>query len=490
MNPLSMADLLPLVPEGFLLASLCILLLADLFIPQSERSTTHWLTVAVLAFTAILVWRADADTSLAGSAFSGMFLNDGVATICKLFILLTSALALIYARPYLIARKLFQGEFYTLTGFAVLGMLLLVSAGNMLTAYLGLELLALPLYALVALDRDNGRSAEAAIKYFVLGALASGMLLYGISMIYGASGALDFGSIRAAAVSNSPHPWLYGIGVAFVVIGIAFKFGAAPFHMWLPDVYQGAPTAVTLFIGSAPKIAAFGLAYRLLDGALDPWFRYWQAMLVVLVLLSLTIGNLVAIAQTNFKRMLAYSTISHVGFLLLGFIAHSAEGYAAALFYAISYAVTASAGFGLLMLLSRVGFEAEEIADFRGLNQRNPWYALMMMLVMASFAGVPLLVGFLAKFVVLKAALGVANAELLWLVIVAGVFAVIGAFYYLRVIKVMYFEAPAEAASGPLPLPQDLAFRWVLSGNVLALLGLGIFGGPLISWCVRAIAGG
>ena len=485
MNPIATTDLLRLYPEGFLLFSLCALLLVDLFIVDRHRAVTHWLAVSLLALTALLVWRLGGNETLRGGAFGGMFLVDGIATLCKLFILLASALVLIYAKPYLLPRKLFKGEFHTLTLFAVLGMMLLVSAGNLLIAYLGLELLALPLYALVALDRDSGRATEAAMKYFVLGALASGMLLFGMSLLYGASGSLDLGSIRAAAVSNSPHPWLYGIAVVFIVIGIAFKLGAVPFHMWIPDVYHGAPTAVTVFIASAPKIAGFGLAYRLLDGALDPFARDWASMLAVLALLSLVVGNVVAIAQTNFKRMLAYSTISHVGFLLLGFIAHTPDGYGSALFYAVTYALTSTAAFGLIILLSRSGFEAEEIADFSGLNQRNPWYALLMLLVMASFAGVPLMVGFLAKLQVLKAIIG---ANLIWLAVAAGVLAVVGAYYYLRVIKVMYFDAPGQASA--LALPRDLPFRLVLSLNALALLGLGVLGGPLLSWCLRVTAGG
>jgi NADH-quinone oxidoreductase subunit N len=485
MNPISMADLLPLVPEGFLLGALCILLLADLFVTQAQRAVTHWLAIAVLLLTAGLVYRVNGDASLAGSAFGGMFVNDGVAALSKIFILISTALVFVYAKPYLIPRKLFQGEFYTLILFAVLGMMLLASSGNMLTAYLGLELLALPSYALVALDRDNGRSSEAAMKYFVLGALASGMLLYGISMIYGATGALDFASIRGALVSNSPHAGLEVFGLVFIVIGIAFKFGAAPFHMWVPDVYQGAPTPVTMFIGSAPKIAAFALAYRILEDALAPLFNDWRGMLSVLALLSLAIGNLVALAQTNLKRMLAYSTISHVGFLLLGLIAGTAEGYAAALFYAVTYSITATAAFGLIVFMSRGGFEAEEIEDFRGLNQRNGWYALMVLLVMASLAGVPLFVGFLAKLQVLKVAVG---SNMLWLALAAGFFAVIGAFYYLRVIKAVYFDEPMPSTH--LEMPTDLPFRVVLSANVLALVALGVFGGPLLRWCMDAVTNG
>jgi NADH-quinone oxidoreductase subunit N len=486
----SMNDVRIMLPEMFLLASVFVILMADLFIPQQQRSVTHWLSIAVVAVTAVLVWRASGDDTLARSAFVGMYIRDEVAAICKLFILLSTALVFVYARPYLKPRNLFQGEFYTLTLFAVFGMMLLVSAGNMLSAYLGLELLALCSYALVALNRDSPLSSEAAMKYFVLGSLASGLLLYGMSMLYGATGSLDLGSIRAIASSNVPRPELLTFGVVFIVIGIAFKFGAAPFHTWVPDVYQGSPTGVTLLIGSAPKIAAFGMAFRLLDNGLGTpaLWADWSAMLSVLAVLSLVIGNIVAIAQTNLKRMLAYSTISHVGFLLLGIIGAGPDGFGAALFYAVVYSITATAVFGLIVLMSRSGFEAEEIGDFRGLNQRNPFYAFMMLVVMASFAGVPLFVGFLAKLQVLKAVIptGPGDANTLWLALIAGLCAVIGAFYYLRVIKVMYFDEPVIAT--PVITSADSGFRVVLTLNVLALIALGIFGGPLMSWCLEAVA--
>jgi len=469
----------------FLLASAFVILMADLYIPQQQRSVTHWLSISVLVVAGVLVWRSTGDDTLARTAFNGMYVRDEVAALCKLFILGSTALAYVYARPHLKPRGMFQGEFYTLSLFAVIGMMLLVSAGNMLSAYLGLEMLALCSYALVALNRDSPLSSEAAMKYFVLGVLASGLLLYGMSMVYGATGTLDLGSIRAVASSNVPRPELLVFGVVFLVIGIAFKFGAAPFHAWVPDVYQGSPTGVTLFVASAPKVAAFGLAYRLLDNGLGTaalWSN-WSAMLSVLAVLSLVIGNIVAIAQTNLKRMLAYSTISHVGFLLLGIIGGGADGFGAALFYATTYSITAVAAFGLIVLLSRAGFEAEEIEDFRGLNQRNPFYAFLVLVVMASFAGIPLFVGFLAKLQVLKA---VIRADALWLAIVGALCAVIGAYYYLRVIKVMYFDAPASNA--PVIASADHSFRIVLSANVLALMALGIFGGPLMTWCLSAVA--
>ena len=330
------------------------------------------------------------------------------------------------------------------------------------------------------MNRDSASSAEAAIKYFVLGALASGLLLYGMSMIYGATGSLDLATITGK-FGQVEHPGWLAFGLVFLVCGIAFKVGAAPFHMWLPDVYHGAPTAVTVFIGSAPKIAAFGLAYRLLEGGLGPLSGQWTLMLAILAVASLAVGNVLAIAQSNLKRMLAYSTISHVGFMLLGFVGGTPAGYSAAMFYIISYTMTATVAFGMIALLARKGFECEEIDDFKGLNQRSPWYAAIMGIAMFSLAGVPPLFGFFAKLLVLKAAI---DAGFLWLAIVAIVFAIIGIYYYLRVVKVMYFDAAAEETA--LPLPSDVALRWVISINGLALIVLGLAWGPLFDWCNRA----
>jgi NADH-quinone oxidoreductase subunit N len=478
-------DVLPLTPELFLLGATCAILLIDLFLSPTRRGMTHFLAVGALIFTAVLTLRpqgalADGQTV---TAFGGMFIRDSLSDVLKMAIYLTSIAVFTYAKPYLKHHKLFQGEYYALSLFGVLGMMLMVSAGNLLTLYLGLEMLALCSYALVALNRDSSLSSEAAMKYFVLAALASGMLLYGMSMIYGATGTLDLNAIHGK-VAVSYDRTLVAFGLTFIVVGIAFKFGAAPFHMWVPDVYQGSPTAVTLFIASAPKIAAFGMAYRLLEGGLSGMEEQWRAMLAVLAVLSLAIGNIVALVQTNLKRMLAYSTISHVGFLLLGILNGEPAGHAAAMFYAMTYAITTAAAFGMIVLLSRAGFEAEEIDDFRGLNRRNSWYALVMLMIMASLAGVPIWVGFVAKLQVLKAAL---DADLLWLVLSGAVFAVIGAFYYLRIIKVMYFDEPAQTE--PLPLPADMPFRFVLSANGFALLALGIFSGPLMTLCLRAVHG-
>ncbi|GAP66586.1 NADH dehydrogenase subunit N [Mizugakiibacter sediminis] len=473
-------DILTLLPELYLTGAVCMLLLIDVFLQADQRWVTHWLAVLVLAVTGWLV--VSGQPTAPTTAFGGMFVRDGVAEVLKVFALLASGIVLVLSRPYLRDRELHLGEFYTLILFATLGIMLLVSAGSLVMIYLGLELLTLSSYALVALNRDSRLSSEAAIKYFVLGALASGMLLYGMSMIYGATGTLDLGSIRAAS-ATSAHPTLLLFGLVFLIVGIGFKFGAAPFHMWLPDVYQGAPTAVTTFIGSAPKLAAFGMAYRLLDSGMGGLLVHWQEMLAVLAVLSLAIGNIVAIAQKNLKRMLAYSTISHMGYLFLGLANGTPAGYSAAMFYAICYALMATASFGIILALARTGFEAEEIADLKGLNQRSPWFAGLMALAMFSLAGVPPLFGFFAKVLVLKAAI---DAGMLWLAIVAILAAIVGLYYYLQVVKVMYFDKPEGE---PLRAQVDPSLRVVLSANALALLVLGLWWGPLLAWCQRAFAG-
>ena len=474
------ADIVPLAPEIFLLGATCVLLLIDLFLSDQRRGLVHFMALLALAGTAILAARTGFDPAADTVAFGGMFVRDVMADTLKVFICVVTAVAFVYAKPYLQDRDLFKGEFYVLCLTCVLGMLVMVSAGNLLTAYLGLELQALSAYALVALHRDNRLASEAGMKYFVLGSLASGMLLYGMSMLYGATGALDLAVLHQATDQAGDRTLLL-FGLVFVVVGIAFKFGAAPFHMWIPDVYHGAPTAITLFIGSAPKIAAFGLAFRLLEDGTGMLADEWRIMIGWLAMLSLVIGNVVAIAQTNLKRMLAYSTVSHVGFLFLGLSAGTPAGYAAAMFYAITYALMSTAAFASIILLSRRGFEAEEIDDFRGLNRRHPWYALLVLLVMFSLAGVPPLVGFWSKLVVLQAAI---QGDMLWLAIVAIVFAVIGAYYYLRVVKVMYFDAPAEDS---LPGKRDPQLKLLLTANALLLLVLGLFWGPLIALCERAL---
>ena len=473
------ADLMPLLPELALVGGAFALLMLDLFLDESRRLVTHALSLALLVGVLVMI---SCGVGGQGTVFNGMFVRDAMADVSKVVILAVSVLSLLYAWPYLRERKLYAGEVPVLVLLATAGMMMLVSAGNLVMVYLGLELLALCSYALVALNRDDALSTEAGIKYIVLGSLASGLLLYGMSLVYGATGTLDLAGIHAAS-SDVPDRTLLLTGVVFLVAGLAFKLGAAPFHMWLPDVYQGAPTPITLFISAGPKLAAFGMAYRLLEGGLGPMSEQWQLLLAGLAAASLVIGNVIAIAQTNLKRMLAYSTVSHIGFLLLGLAGGGERGYAAALFYAISYAVMSAAAFGSIIVLSRQGFEAERIEDFKGLNARNPWQAGLVLCVMASLAGVPPFLGFWAKLVVLGAAV---EAGLVWLAILGVVCAVIGGFYYLRVIKGMYVDEPV----GELPpVRRDRVVPVVFGANALALLVLGIFWNPIMAWCQYAFAG-
>ena len=468
-------DILVLLPEFYLVAAACVLLLADAFMKPEQRWSLHWLSIVVLLMAGFLVIAGQPDVTV--TAFGDMFIRDQTSEILKVFALLCTVLVFIYARPYLLDRKQFVGEFYTLMIFATIGVMLLVSAGNLVMIYLGLELLTLSSYALVALNRDSPLSSEAAIKYFVLGALSSGMLLYGMSMVYGATGTLDLAQLHAA-VPQSAMPHLLVFGLIFMLVGIAFKLGAAPFHMWIPDVYQGAATPVTTFIASTSKLAAFGMAWRLLETGLGDLSQHWQPMLAVIAVLSMAIGNLVAIVQTNLKRMLAYSTISHMGYLLMGLVNAGPEGYASAMFYAISYALMSTVAFGVILALARAGFECEEIADLKGLNQRSPWFAALMALAMFSLAGVPPLFGFYAKYLVLQAAI---DAHMLWLALAGAVFAIVGLYYYLHVVKVMYFDK-AEEGGADQSAP-DMSMRVVLSLNALALLVLGVYWGPLLGWC-------
>ena len=479
-------DILIMLPEFYLVAATCLLLLLDAFMKPAQRPLLHWLAVAVLLITLYMVVAGQPEQTV--TAFGGMFVRDGVAEILKVFALTTTAMVFVYARPYLIDRGI-GGEFYTLMLFAVTGILLLVSAGSLVTVYLGLELLSLSSYALVALYRDAPLPAEAAIKYFVLGALSSGTLLYGMSMVYGASGMGGTPTLDLAQLHNvmayTTTPKLLMFGLIFMIMGIGFKLGVAPFHMWLPDVYHGAPTPVTTFISTGSKLAAFGMAFRLLDTGMGDLAQHWQLILAVLATVSLAIGNLIAIVQTNFKRLMAYSTISHMGYLLLGLSAAGPEGYSAAMFYAVCYALMAAAAFGVMMAMSRAGFECEEISDFKGLNQKAPWMAFLMMLAMFSLAGVPPLFGFWAKVLVLEAAI---HAGMLWLAIVGIIAAFVGLYYYLHVIKVMYFDDAKEGSM--LAAKADRPLRVVLSVNGLSLLVLGVYWGPLLAWCQRAFGAG
>jgi NADH-quinone oxidoreductase subunit N len=473
------ADLLPLLPELVLVGAAFALLLLDLFLDERRRVVTHALAIAALLVVATLI---AAGVGGQGTVLNGMFVRDTMADVLKIAACAITALSLMYVWPFLRERDLYKGEVAVLMLFAVAGMMLLISAGSLVMVYLGLELLALCSYALVALDRDSSLSSEAAMKYFVLGSLASGLLLYGMSLLYGATGTLDLAQLNAA-VAGSGETTLLLMGTVFLVAGIAFKFGAAPFHMWLPDTYHGAPTPITVFIGSAPKLAAFAMAFRLLEAGLGPLDERWRLLLAGLAVLSLVVGNVVALVQTNLKRMLAYSTVSHVGFLFLGLAAADAEGYAAAMFYAITYAIMSTAAFGAVVVLASRGFEADRIDDFKGLNARNPWLAGMMLIAMMSLAGIPPFLGFWAKLAVLRAAI---HGDMLWLAIVGIVFAVIGCFYYLRVCKAMYFDAPPEGL--PSPRPNDRILRTVFGVNALALLGLGLAWNPIMAWCQAAFA--
>ncbi|HUF73978.1 MAG TPA: NADH-quinone oxidoreductase subunit NuoN [Gammaproteobacteria bacterium] len=465
-------------PEIFLATAICVVLLVDVFLRQEQRQVTYLLAMLVLVGVALVSVYSSVQQPTV--TFSGSFINDPAGGALKLITYIVVALVFLYSRNYLEEHELFKGEFFILGLFGLLGIMVMISAHSMLTMYLGLELLSLSLYALVAFNRDSAIAAESAMKYFVLGAIASGTLLYGISLLYGVTGTVEFSELASGLFVDQALTLPAVLGLVFVVVGVAFKFGAVPFHMWLPDVYQGAPTPVTLFIGSAPKIAAFALTWRILVEALAPMEASWQGMLIVLCVLSLLIGNIVAIAQTNLKRMLAYSTISHVGFILMGFIAGGEEGVEAAMFYTMTYVLTAAAAFGMIIVLSRRGFEAERLEDFKGLNQRSPWFALMMLLIMFSMAGVPPMIGFFAKLAVLSA---LVDAGQIWLAIFGVVLAVVGAFYYLRMVWFMYFTDAADQA----PLSSALDLKLVISVNCLVLLVLGFFPGYLLDLCARVL---
>jgi NADH-quinone oxidoreductase subunit N len=471
-------NLTPALPEVALVIAACTVLVVDLFLPDSRRHVSYWLTLLGLFVTGWLSLYVFHATPV--RTFGNTFVADALADLLKFLSCVSVVLMLVYSRVYLVARGLFRGETFVLTMFALLGMMVMISAGSFLTLYLGLELMSLSLYALVAAQRDSDVAVEASMKYFVLGSLASGLLLYGMSMIYGATGSLDINRVAATVYSGHADRTILVFGLVFVVSAIAFKLGAVPYHMWIPDVYEGAPTAVTLFIGTAPKLAAFAFMMRLLVGSLSAMAFDWQGMLLVLSLLSMIVGNLVAIAQTNIKRMLAYSTIANMGFMLIGFLTANVNGYSAAMFYTITYVLTTLVGFGIVLLLSRSGFEADRLDDFKGLNQRSPWYAFMMLLVMFSLAGVPPTVGFYAKFSVLEAAVDIG---LVWLAVVAVMASLVGAFYYLRVVKLMYFDDPTDDA----PLETRLDARVLLSVNGLALLFFGIFPQQLMGVCVVAL---
>ncbi len=464
-------------PEMTVLGLICVVLVADLFVDDEHRIVTFWLSMAALGITlwSLLATAPDARIVI----FSGSYVSDPLSQVLKIAATGFVAISFLYARDYLRANELHKGEYYVLGMIGLLGMMIMISANSMLTMYLGMETLALSQYTLVAIDRNNVTSAESAMKYFVLGAIASGALLYGISWIYGVTGNLQFDRIAAAIASdpqlNSLPLWF---GLAFVIVGIGFKFGAVPFHMWLPDVYHGARTPVTLYIASAPKLAALALTLRILVDALGGLHDVWADMIMVIAVLSLLVGNIVAVAQTNIKRMLAYSTIAHVGFILLAIFCGTDEGNAAALFYTLTYVVAAAGSFGIIILLSRRGYEAENLADFKGLNARSPWFALMMMFLMLSLTGIPPFIGFFGKLNVIGVVLDGNYVGLAVLMVVASV---IGAYYYLRVIWYMYFEEAEDQAV----LQASADTRLVLSLNCVAVLALGIMPGWLWVLCLQ-----
>ncbi len=484
---------LAIYPEIVLLTMACVITLVDLGIRSTQRTGTYVLTLLTMAVVAVLqgVYASSGSTFY---GFGNMVVSDAMGNWLKCFATVAMMVTLVYGRPYAAARGMLRGgEFFTLSMFALLGMFVMISGNNFLVIYLGLELLTLSSYTLVALRRDNATATEAAMKYFVLGAMASGFLLYGLSMVYGATGSLDIGQVFKAINSGEIRHQVLVFGLVFVVAGLAFKLGVVPFHMWVPDVYQGAPTAVTLLIGGAPKLAAFAITIRLLVDGFLPLAIDWQQMLAVLAIGSLLVGNLAAIAQTNLKRMLAYSTISQMGFVLLGLMsgvingnvnAAAVEGaYSASMFYVITYVLTTLAAFGVILLLAREGFESEEISDFAGLNQRSPLYAGVMAVCLFSMAGLPPLVGFYAKLSVLQALVASGQSLYIAMAVFAVVMSLIGAFYYLRVVKVMYFDAPLTASR----VSASLDIRVVLTINGALVLGLGLLPGGLMALCADAV---
>lgn len=482
MNAFSVADfnsgLGLAAPEIFLGVVTCVLLMTDLVLPAHQRQWTGILAVVTLLVAAALVAMEPVSTRMV--VLGGMFELDRMAQVLKFVTLLTVAVVFVYSTDYLRRRAILKGEYYILGLFATLGALVLISAGSLITLYLGLELMSLCLYAMVAFDRESGIAAESAIKYFVLGSMASGTLLYGMSIVYGMTGSLQLGEIASAVHGGLSDNVGLVFGIAFLIVGIGFKLGAVPFHMWIPDVYEGSPTCVTVFIGTASKLAAFGLAMRLLPEALAGSQPDWSQMLVVLSVLSIAIGNIVAIAQANLKRMLAYSTISHIGYILLGILAGTEQGYQAAMFYMVSYVIVSSGAFGMILLLARQGFEADKLVDFKGLNARSPWFAGMMAILMFSLAGLPPFIGFWAKLGVIQAVL---NVNYTWLAVLAVLFSVVGAFYYLRIVKLMYFDDPLDTAV----IGGSTLMRTVLSVNALLVFGLGMAPASLIAICQRAL---
>ncbi len=474
MNALNALNYSLAIPEIFVLSMACTVLMADVFFGKTHQKLAYSLSLLTLAIAVFLSVQFSSET--AQIAFNGLFISDPLSTILKIFIYMISFVVLIYSRQYLVDRNLFKGEYFVLILFAVLGMMIMASAANFLPMYLGLELLSLSMYAMVAMYRDSKQASEAAMKFFVLGAIASGMLLYGMSMIYGATGSLDHSVINNAIANYQDDKILLIFGLVFIVAGIAFKLGVAPFHMWAPDVYQGAPTAVTMFIGTVPKLAGFILAYRLLVDALMGLGADWQQMLIILSILSIGLGNVVAVAQTNIKRMLAYSAIAHMGYMMLGLLAGTQSGFAASLFYTLVYTIMTAGAFGVITLISQSGQEADQLQDIKGLGKRCPWLALIMLILMFSMAGVPPFGGFWSKWFVLKEIVAVGH---LWLAVAAVFFAIIGVFFYLRIVRLMYFDSAEEIE---IIAPTD--HKLFLGLNGLVVLMLGLMPGILLTVCL------
>lgn len=469
----------PAIPEMVLLAMASFILVADTFWSKRYQFATYYVTQITLVVVAFLIMTSFTMDTV--TTFNESFIRDSMGDILKLFILVISIGIFLFSKEYLLQHKYYSGEYFILGVFGILGMLVMVSGNNFITLYLGLEIAGLSMYAMIALRRDSAHALESSMKYFVLGALATGLLLYGFSMIYGATGSITFPEMAQIIASGKADPVVLSFGVVFVVIGLAFKLGAVPFHMWAPDVYQGAPTAVTMYLGTIPKLAAFAVIYRLLVEAMPDMVHDWQTLLVILAVLSLVVGSIVAVVQDNLKRLLAYSGIGHVGFVLLGFIAANPDGYSAAMFYMIVYAITGVAAFGMIIALSRTGNEFDKVSDFAGLNTRNPWLAIMMLFVMFSMAGIPPFIGFWAKILVIEE---VIKAGFVWLAVLGVVMAVISAFYYLRVVKAMYFDKAED--NSPLE-PVSSSLNWTVSFVAIALLVLGLMPASLIELAYQSI---
>ncbi len=484
-------NLVPVYAEIFLLIATSAILLIDMYLKAGKRNLTYALSLLAIAGCAVFSF-VDFNAGTTVFTFNGMYVSDPMSNLLKLFTYAATAMTLVYSRQYIGERDMMSGnlggEFYVLALFAMLGQMIMISGNSMLSIYLGLELMSLSLYALVALRRDHAISTEAAMKYFVLGALASGFLLYGMSMIYGATGSLDITTIGQVTTANQADPMILVFGLVFLVAGLAFKLGVVPFHMWVPDVVQGAPTAVTILLGGAPKLATFAIIIRLLVEALPSMAFDWQQMLMVVAVLSLAFGNITAIAQTNLKRMLAYSTIAQMGFVVLALVVgniggdttDAAAAYSAGMYYTIIYVLTTVGTFGLIMMLARAGHEAELISDFKGLGKRSPWFAIVMTILMFSLAGVPPMVGFIAKYAVLQA---VANAGMVWLAVVAVMFSLIGAFYYLRIVKTIWFDEAVDTSAISTPLDM----RIIMSLNGVAIVVMGVIPGSLLAVCYTAM---